>query len=990
MGLLLGLLAVASLAHPRLFGFAVRQLITLEAWRHGVGFHVRSVQGSIFGDPLVLVQSVWSRQSRAGSVTRVEVMRAEVRFSWGDFFSKTQNRWIKQLTLEGVSGKVELPIEQSADRDRAAAAQEEARSSGDHWLRFPARVEARDVTFVFQTDGDYVRLDETSFTLSEVEPGTIRAGRVRISQPWLTRTFRKVEGTTSMQETRILLANLELEPGVEIRSLSAEADELAKGRLNLDLHVSAFGGNIRSEAQTLRRDQQLNFEASGTFAKIDVAKLAAFLGRSEAAGGSIKEGRFTFRGHPRHVEKATASLRLAATNFQWESRQWDSLTLGATLMNSHLQIPELQLRQGQNNLVLSGDLRLPEGERAWWQSEFTCNIAAKIENLTEMSALLLPEFKFAAGKATVNGSIRGQNERFNGQLIVAGSSLKWRNAPIENLNAAVNLNGNEVQVSSLEIFNNQDYVRGRGVVNILGPTQYWGELRASVDDLAQYSALLQKPIVPEPLAGGAVIEWSGEGSAKGHSGKFSARLNKVRSLGALATQLHPINAELDGHYAPGQMLFSKFKLADDNSSFTANVRIGNQALDLQGIRLIHRQQLWLEGDALLPLDVWQAWPNTSLATLLNDKTVGKVNLNAYNLELGAASRLTGFIFPITGVVRGNLAAEGPIDGLQTSGQLSLTEAHLPLSWKGHALTGLNAAATFRGHTMQLEKLSAKHPFGDVQVRGTLGFENLRNLVLDLAVTSEAANIPVFRAAPTTASGHPNSLILTAALNLQVKGPASAAAVTGTATINGAAFQHSLDFGGLWNATEPNRLPPVFTLAEDPWARWQFDLTCRTAEPAKVASGGTLTTDLRLAGPGSAVAVSGTAAFAELDMRVHSAPVKATGMLKIPAEQPYLAHLDAAARGTVFGEPYVLAATGAFSHPLRTITAEPPLTPELVQAELALPSAPTDLATAARFSLTIPQPLADSAPRFDWPMQDPFAGEAPTTTDEVAPALEPAQ
>jgi hypothetical protein len=216
LGLLLLLLSLASLAHPRIFGFALRQLITVEAWRQGVHFHARRVQGSVFGDPLVLVQSVWTRQSPAGAVTRVEIMRAEARFSWGDFFSKSQDRWIRQLTLEGVSGKVELPIARSADRERAAVAvQAEARSFGEQWLRFPAKVEARDVTFVFQTDDDFVRLDETSFTVSELEPGTIRAGRVRIRQPWLTRTFRNVEGTTSMQETRILLANLTLEPGVE-------------------------------------------------------------------------------------------------------------------------------------------------------------------------------------------------------------------------------------------------------------------------------------------------------------------------------------------------------------------------------------------------------------------------------------------------------------------------------------------------------------------------------------------------------------------------------------------------------------------------------------------------------------------------------------------------------------------------------------------------------------------------------------------------------
>ena len=75
--------------------------------------------------------------------------------------------------------------------------------------------------------------------------------------------------------------------------------------------------------------------------------------------------------------------------------------------------------------------------------------------------------------------------------------------------------------------------------------------------------------------------------------------------------MHPINADFEGTYAAGGMTFSQFALSDDESSFTANVAIGSKILSLQGIRLMNKKALWLEGDALLPLDVWNAWPNTS-------------------------------------------------------------------------------------------------------------------------------------------------------------------------------------------------------------------------------------------------------------------------------------------------------------------------------------------------------------------------------------------
>jgi len=46
---------------------------------------------------------------------------------------------------------------------------------------------------------------------------------------------------------------------------------------------------------------------------------------------------------------------------------------------------------------------------------------------------------------------------------VDGRNLQWRNAPIDELNATVRFNGNELQVSNFTAFNDGDYLRGQGV-----------------------------------------------------------------------------------------------------------------------------------------------------------------------------------------------------------------------------------------------------------------------------------------------------------------------------------------------------------------------------------------------------------------------------------------------------------------------------------------------------------------------------------------------
>lgn len=992
---LLLVLALLSLTEPRVYRFVVRQLITLEAWRNGADVTIRRIDGSIF-EPLVLIDSNWSYRSRNGAATRLQIARAETKTRWKHLFTNGSMRWLQQLRVEGVTGKIALPRQ-------AVPTEDPLEFLRGRWLPVPARIEASNVDLMIESDGDYVWIERSQFVASELEPGILRAGRVTIKQPWLNRTFRDVRGTTALRDSELVIANLVLEPGIEVRNFAAELRDLAEGRLNLAVTVGTFGGEIKAQAQVWPDAEHLTFDASGNFTQIAVAKLSAFLGLSDAAGGTIRSGTFRFRGAPRQLDKATTSVWLDAANFQWESRQWDTLALGATLRERRLVVSKLDLRQGQNTLDLSGEMALPMPGVKWWQSEFTANIAAKIENLTELSALMLPEFKFVAGKAHIDGSVRGRNQQFTGQLIVSGSGLKWRNAPIENLHAAVKLNGNECQVSNIELFNAGDYVRGRGAVSILGPVQYWGYLRASVDDLATYAAILQKPIVPEPLAGGAVIEWWGDGSAKGHTGKFLGKLNKLRTLGALASQLHPINAELAGGYAPGSLQFSKFTLADDDSSFTANVDVASKAVRLQGIRLMHGQHLGLEGDALLPLDLWQAWPNTSLATLLNNETVSKVSLQAYNFDLHRASQLLSWKFPIAGTVTGSLTLDGPVGALTAGGRLALEAGRIPLGWSGDILDHARAAATFRGAEIALDSATARHRFGDLQLSGTIGLQNVRDPRLKLRVRSDKVTLPLFEGvtigardeAITAAAGlvtvgrfgaARDNVLASAALDLEIDGPLSAATVRGKASLTGLDTGIAPDVAAFWNDPAQLTLPPPFQLTAAPTSSWRLDVACR-ADGAPLANNpGVLSADLQLTGILGQPLLDGTARFSGAQAAAGRRVLTASdASLIFHPDRPSNPTLDARFTGAIFGEPFTALVAGPLSHPVRWFVAQPPLTDTLIWESLARPVDETPKGPP-RVSLRESSPFTTGVNEFTWAEIEspPSAETTAVSVDTEAP------
>ena len=499
-----------------------------------------------------------------------------------------------------------------------------------------------------------------------------------------------------------------------------------------------------------------------------------------------------------------------------------------------------------------------------------------------------------------------------------------------------------------------------------------------------------KPILPEPLAGGAPIDWSGEGSAKPH-GKFFARLRKLRSLGASAALLHPINADVEGTYAPGSMLFSQFGLSDDESSFAANVSVGNKALSLQGIRFVHGNALELEGDARLPFDVWKAWPNASLDTLLDGTTVGRIALNAYGLDLHAFTQLSGFVFPIEGQVRGNITAEGPLGAIKSSGKLALSKAKIPLGWTGLMLTGVEGEASFDAQTMTFAKFTGQNPIGDFALTGAIDFANALNPQLGLALKCAQLRVPLFGL---------DGVGVTAAFDGTIKGPGVSPLIQGNAVLRAASLGEArsgawhydpafrdragshggFDASWIWDDALERDLPPPFTWNAAPWNAWRFDIACRGGEQSSLATSSISRVDLRLSGTGAAPVLDGTVQFEKLPLIAgHCALFADSATLDWRAGS---AIIEGSASGWLFDEPFTAHVVGPLAQPARFFDFAPPLRPELIRARLssAAASRPNQ---PPRISLLVPSPLMGETEIYDWPS---IVVPAASATDFIGPPL----
>lgn len=857
--LLLAGLFLLILLEPHLFRYAIKQVVFFNAARHGVLLHIGDVEGSIY-EPVVF-KEVSFNTTHAGVVSKVSIDSATAVFSWTSLLKRKGQDFFECLTLDGLNADVTFqPAAQAAS---PAPTPEQRELQNQPWLPAPLLAKVANCNIVLHLGKRQVTFSRVRFTISSLDTGNIAIEKLTFEQGQFARSFNILRGTTAVQGTRWRVADLNLSDHLQLKSLSSDFADMMRGELQVDFDFAAFGGSLRGEVANTSQGPMPTYDINGTFMNLSVEALGKFLEVGEQTGGTIKEGKFNFRGSLHALDNATISTRFEATDFRWGKRQWNSLVLGATIVNRRVQIPELELHQAHNTLRLKGDLILPADDTPWWLSTFSFDIAARLQNLTELSALFGPEFDDVSGKMTVDGSIHSENKAYSGQLLVSGSKLAWRKVPFDLLNAGIKLDGNELQIINLEAAHGTDFVRGKGTVNILGERRYSGEFNASIEELSVYGPLLQKPIVPAPPVGGVVVNWAGDGSTDAHSGAFTAHFRKLHTPGnAEVPATLPIDADLEGTYAPGVLSLNRFVLANAETRLEGRLAADDTTVRLEKLKLTQNKTPWLEGDATLPFSLFQWWVKPSPAALAPDAPF-KAQLTAKGIQLEEVAHLTGRPIPIRGLLSGTLKTESTLRTLRMTGSARLTQGQLPANEWLPALDKLEAEAEIDGNVLRFSKLAARHPLGVFSATGSLDFSKFDAPVFDLLIHGDKV---IFNAGAAWAG--------TTKLDLTVTGTREAASVAGAAEIASLEITPRPNFGALISSGNPEtiRVPaPEFEL-KPPFNGWSYRVTVATPEPVKIKDG-TVSAELRLSGTGSPLVANGSVTFTGLPVSLSYAKGK---------------------------------------------------------------------------------------------------------------------
>ncbi len=336
----------------------------------------------------------------------------------------------------------------------------------------------------------------------------------------------------------------------------------------------------------------------------------------------------------------------------------------------------------------------------------------------------------------------GENSSFNGQLIVSGSHLSFRKAPLDVLQAAVKLQGNEIQVTNAEFTHGDDYLRADGVVNILGEKRYWGEVKASIADLSLYASFLQPPIAPEAFGGGLMLDWQGDGAQSAHSGAFTVKLNRIRPLvsGSSDASWAPIDLNAEATYSPQSIFFSNLVLGNGQTTLASRVVATPRSLTFQGLKLTHGKSTWLTGDAQVPLNVWAAWENPATAAWWNFDSPCKLNVALSRLSvrdtLFLSARQQGF----EGELTGNIHSDGTLAKLTGSGHLTVKNAGGTIP--AGTLKDCNATLDLKGSTLSATGAAGNWDGIAWTGSGAVTAPDVRAPLLDLATRIPSLRLPL--------------------------------------------------------------------------------------------------------------------------------------------------------------------------------------------------------------------------------------------------------
>ena len=200
------------------------------------------------------------------------------------------------------------------------------------------------------------------------------------------------------------------------------------------------------------------------------------------------------------------------------------------------------------------------------------------------------------GAISASGEIRHVRGETAGHGRIEGRDLVYRQFSARHLAIDIPVEANKARIAALQLdLNDRDRLRGAGSLQLQQPFAYEGNVSGTVRDMSVF-----QPLAGTPLAGALDVDWRGSGTLQSlrHSGE--GRL--VLAHGRIG-EITEIEAEAAGRYSPESIEMKVFRIQTAQGSLQARVRLRDQRLQIEQLRLEIGKTATLNGSFSAPLDL---------------------------------------------------------------------------------------------------------------------------------------------------------------------------------------------------------------------------------------------------------------------------------------------------------------------------------------------------------------------------------------------------
>lgn len=454
---------------------------------------------------------------------------------------------------------------------------------------------------------------------------------------------------------------------LEELELSIRAD-----RLNFGWRGSVGKGRLRGDGSLGRKDGAQNLEITAVGENLSLSNVAGLMpGNGKKTSGTIHQARFTFRGDPAKPLGGEASLRLVGDHFIWEGWNWDSVRLAGTLTGRTLTLSELRMRQQENDVVAEVRSDLPEEWRALPKAPFTATFHANLRDAGVVDVLAGPTFPQVSGGLTLEGCIKGAENKASGYCNMESAGMRIGSLPIDWMQGHLLFEGETTRLVDLEAWSGADRVFLQGQVQNGSPHAYSASARLDVQNVTK--RLGQLGVATASSIGGGAIKgtWNGQGSESAHSGSFQATVTDWVSRWTKAG----MTGRFQGSYTPDHIELASAEFHQDDLRLSLRLEALRDRLDVRDISATRAPgaKPLVEGGFSLPVNTSELWKSGDVVRALVSGKPLSLQLAIHGIKSEELASLLGQEIPFGGMLEGNVEVEGLMETPQIHASVNIPD-----------------------------------------------------------------------------------------------------------------------------------------------------------------------------------------------------------------------------------------------------------------------------------------------------------------------------